>query len=195
MYVCMYVLGGLVEFAQKRGRTRSPRKQRVQHEANTKFASQDAWVFCVFDKMHACRYCTSDAGARQKKQKIERESRTKIQQNSSKSRSHISDKSTKIDEKFDVLRFWALEADLGTRREVLGTCPGRPKAASEAILGRLGRAKGGRETSKSLPGPIPRHFQTAVEPCLSMFSTKIAVKRACEMIFRCFCFAARKLEA
>ena len=43
----------------------------------------------------------------------------------------------------------------GTRQDALGTGSGRPKAALGAILGRPGRARGGRGRSKSVPGRVP----------------------------------------
>ena len=85
--------------------------------------------------------------------------------------------------KFDLGQFWALQTVLGTRRVAIGTRPGCPKAASGWILGRSGRAKGSRETSKSVPGPTLRRSQTTREPYQSGFSVKITVERACRTIF------------
>ena len=57
------------------------------------------------------------------------------------------------------------------------------------------QAKGGRETSKSVPEPTLRRFQTTLEPCPSVFNVKITVERDCGTIFRRFCVVVRRLEA
>ena len=44
-------------------------------------------------------------------------------------------KSIKNRRKIDLERFWALEAVWGTRRDALGTGPGRQKEALRPILG------------------------------------------------------------
>ena len=81
---------------------------------------------------------------------------------SSKNRREIVRKSSKIvpksmknQRKFDLGPFWAFKAVSSTRRDALGTGSGRPKAALGAILGRPGRARGGRGRSKSAPGRVP----------------------------------------
>ena len=42
----------------------SLRKPHALYEANTRCTSQNALAFCVFNEMHAHRYCTSDTGGR-----------------------------------------------------------------------------------------------------------------------------------
>ena len=103
-------------------------------------------------------------------------------------------KSVKNRRKFVLGRFWVLEAVSGTRRDALGTGPGRQKAAPGPILGRRGRAKNDREPAKSLPGPVPGRSRTTPERCPSAFSTPGAVERACRTNFRRFCTIAHTLR-
>ena len=74
-------------------------------------------------------------------------------------------------------------------RERVGTRLGRPKAAPGAILGRPRCAKNGWESSKSVPGPVPRHFRTPPERCPSLFRASNIVEQGLGTIwsfwFRC----------
>ena len=78
---------------------------------------------------------------------------------------------------------------------MLGTGPGRQKAAPGPILGRPGRAKSAREPSKSLPGPAPRRSQTTSERCPSAFKAPGPVEHARGTIFHRFCTIARMLRS
>ena len=103
-------------------------------------------------------------------------------------------KSAQNQRKIDLAAFWAPRAVSGTRPDALGTALGHSNAAPKPILGRPGRAKIGREASKSITGPVPRRPQTTPEHCLSAFGAPSAVEHARGTIFLCFCVVARKLR-
>ena len=96
--------------------------------------------------------------------------------------------------KFDLGRFWALKTISGTRRDALGTGPGRQKAAPGPILGRPGRAKIAGEPAKRRPGPVPGRSRTTPERCPSAFGTRGTFECARGTIFRRFCVVARVLR-
>ena len=90
--------------------------------------------------------------------------------------------------------FWASKGVPGSRRDALGTRPGRAKAGPRAILGRPGRAKSGRETTKSDPGTAPRRSEDRPERRRRAFGARSTVGRVIGTIFRRFCLDARKLR-
>ena len=103
-------------------------------------------------------------------------------------------KSTENRRKFNLGRFWALQAVSGTRRDALGTAPARPKAASKPILGRPGRAKSGQEPSESVPGPPRRHSKILPVSRPSAYGAPSGFARAFGSIFGRFRLVARKLR-
>ena len=130
-----------------------------------------------------------------KKQKTQRESRTKIERKSTKNRSEIGEQSTKIDKTSSKNRSGAVLGALNRFGDALGTVPRRPKAAPGPILEHPGRAKSSRESSKSVPWPDPRRTWAALERYPSAFGTSSHVKRARGTILRRFCVVKRKPEA
>ena len=103
-------------------------------------------------------------------------------------------KSTKNRCKIDLGRFLALKTVSGTRRDALGTGPGRQKKTPGSILGRPGRAKSAWEPVKSLLGPVLGRSRTTSKRSLSALSAPSAVEHDRGMILRCFCRAVHKLE-
>ena len=107
------------------------------------------------------------------------ENRRKIDRKSMK----IHARSSKNRRKINLGPSWAPTAVSGTRPDALGTACRSPNDAPRPILGRPGRATDGRETSKSVPGRLPRCLRTVPEPGLSMFGANNTVECACGAIF------------
>ena len=104
-------------------------------------------------------------------------------------------KSTKNRCKIDLGRFLALKTVSGTRRDALGTGPGRPKKTPGPIFGRPGRAKSVWGPAKSFPGRVPGRSRTTPEPSPSALGAPSAVEHARGTISHRFCRVAQKLEA
>ena len=92
-------------------------------------------------------------------------------------------RSSKNRRKINLGPSWAPTAVSGTRPDALGTVCRSPNDGPRPILGRPGRATDSRETSKTVPGILPRRLRTVPEPGLSMFGAKNTVECACGAIF------------